>query len=71
MLKGKIKQDNVSEYFMMPVEVFGHFGPDRVKRIGRVVATGKETDFRFTLKEKPHKLTLDENHQILCHNETL
>jgi hypothetical protein len=71
VLKGKIKQTNVSEYFMMPVEVFGHFGPDRVKRIGRVVAAGKETDFRFTLKEKPHKLTLDENHQILCHNEAL
>ena len=71
LLKGKIKQDKVSEYFMMPVDVFGHFGPNKVVRIGRVVAAGKETDFRFSLKTKPQKVTLDENHQILCHNETL
>ena len=71
LLKGKIKQDNVSEYFMMPVEVFGHFGPNKVVRIGRVVAAGKETDFRLSLKTKPQKITLDENHQILCINETL
>jgi len=71
VLKGKIKQDNVSEYFLMPVEVFGHFGPDKVIRIGRVVASGKETDFRFSLKTRPQKVTLDENHQILCENETL
>ncbi|MCI0421847.1 MAG: hypothetical protein L0387_19805 [Acidobacteria bacterium] len=71
LLKGKIKQENVSEYFLMPVEVFGHFGPEKITRIGRVVASGKETDFRFNLKTKPHKVTLDENHQILCENETL
>ena len=71
VLKGKIKQENVSEYFMMPVEVFGHFGPNKVTRIGRVVVSGKETDFRFTLKTKPLKVTLDENQQILCENETL
>jgi hypothetical protein len=71
VLKGRIKQDNVSEYFMMPVEVFGHFGLNKVVRIGRVVAAGKETDFRLNLKTKPQKVTLDENHQILCHNETL
>ena len=55
VLKGRIKQDNVSEYFMMPVEVFGHFGPNKVVRIGRVVAAGKETDFRLNLKTKPQK----------------
>ena len=71
VLKGRIKQENVSEYFMMPVEVFGHFGPNKVVRIGRVVAAGKETDFRFSLKTKPQKVTLDENNQILCQNETL
>jgi len=71
VLKGKIKQDNVSEYFMMPVEVFGHFGPNKVVRIGRVIASGRETDFRYTLKTRPQKVTLDETLQILCHNETL
>jgi peptidase M1-like protein len=71
VLKGRIKQDHVSEYFMMPVEVFGHFSPNKVVRIGRVVAAGKETDFRLNLKTKPQKVTLDENHQILCQNETL
>src|SRR5262249_25291379 len=71
ILKGKIKQDHVSEFFMMPVEVFGHFAPNKIVRIGRVVASGKETEFRFTLKTRPQKITLDENHQVLCENTTL
>lgn len=71
LLKGKILQENVSEYFLMPVEVFGHFGPDRISKIGSVVVSGKETSFRFTLRSKPLKVTLDENNQILCENKTL
>ena len=71
LLKGKIKQDSVSEYFMMPIDVFGHVAPGKVIRIGRVVASGNETTFRFSLKTRPQKVTLDESHQILCKNETL
>ena len=56
---------------MMPVDVFGHFGPSTVILLGSVVASGKETDFRFILKTKPEKVTLDENHEILCENMTL
>ena len=70
LLKGKIKQDNVSEYFIMPVEVFGHFGPDKVSRVGRVVVSGNETSFSLNLKARPQKVTLDENNQILCENKT-
>jgi hypothetical protein len=55
----------------MPVELFGHFAPQKVTKIGRVVASGNETSFRFTLRSKPAKVTLDENHQILCENKTL
>ncbi len=71
LLKGKILQERVPEYFMMPVEVFGHFGPNRMSKIGSVVVSGNETSFRFTLRSKPLKVTLDENHQILCENKTL
>jgi hypothetical protein len=70
-LKGKIKQQNVSENFIMPVEVFGRFTPNRMERVGRVVVVGAETDFRFTLKSKPRKVTLDENNEILCQNTTV
>jgi len=70
-LKGKIKQQNVSENFIMPVEVFGRFTPNRIERLGRVVVVGNETDFRFTLKSKPRKVTLDENNEILCQNTTV
>jgi len=70
LLKGKIRQDNVSEYFIMPVEVFGHFGTDKVSRVGRVVVSGNETSFRLNLKARPQKVTLDENNQILCENKT-
>jgi hypothetical protein len=46
VLKGKIKQDNVSEFFLMPVEVFGHLA-NKVVRIGRVVVSGRN---RFSLQ---------------------
>jgi hypothetical protein len=71
LLKGKIKQQNVSEDFMMPVEVFGRLGPNRVERLGRVVVAGNEATFRFKMKSKPQKITLDEDNQILCENKTL
>ena len=71
LLKGKIRQQNVSEDFLMPVDVFGRLGPNRVERLGRVVVAGNEANFRFTLKSKPQKVTLDENNEILCENKTL
>ena len=71
LVKGKIIQENVPDYFMMPVEVFGHYAQQRVQRIGRVDVTGYQTPFKFTLKSKPTKLTLDENGAILCENKTL
>jgi hypothetical protein len=71
LLKGKIKQQNVSEDFVMPVELFGRFGPNRVERLARVVVFGNETNFRFTMKARPQKVTLDENNEILCENKTL
>lgn len=71
LLKGKIKQQNVSDEFVMPVEVFGRFAPNRVERLGRVVVAGNETTFRFMMKSKPQKVTLDENNEILCENKTL
>ena len=70
-LKGKIKQQNVSEDFIMPVEVFGRFGPDKIERLGRVVVTGNEANFKFALRTRPLKVTLDENNEILCQNKTL
>ena len=71
LLKGKIRQENVSEFFIMPVEVFGHFGPEKVRKLGRVVVSGNEANFKFSLKSKPQKVTLDENNEILCENKTL
>jgi hypothetical protein len=71
LLKGKIKQDNVSEYFMMPVDVFGYLEPGNASKIGRVIVSGNETTFRLSLKKKPRRVTLDENQQILSENRTL
>jgi hypothetical protein len=53
------------------VEVFGHFGPGKVSRVGRVVVSGNETNFSLNLKTRPQKVTLDENNQILCENKTV
>ena len=70
-IKGKIHQGNVSEYFLMPVDVFAHFTGDKIHQVGRIVASGNETAFTLTLKSKPQRLTLDENHHILCENKTI
>jgi aminopeptidase N len=72
VLKGKILQSKVPEEFMMPVEVFVQYGPEKLikEKIGRVVTTGSETPFRFQLKRKPLKVTLDDNQWILCDNKT-
>jgi len=71
LLKGRIRQQNVSEDFVMPVEVFGRFAPNRIERLGRVIVAGNEASFRFKMKSKPQKVTLDEDNQILCENKTL
>ncbi len=71
LVKGKITQENVPDFFMMPVEVFAHIAAQKVQRIGRVDVTGYQTPFKFVLKTKPTKLTLDENGAILCENKTL
>ncbi len=71
VVKGKILQEDVSESFTMPVEVFAHYTGDREVRVGRVEVSGKETSFRFTLASKPLKVSLDDHHQILCTNKTL
>jgi aminopeptidase N len=71
VVKGKILQEDVSELFTMPVEVFAHYPTERVVKIGRVDVSGKETSFRFTLASKPLKVSLDDDHRILCNNKTL
>ncbi|MEW5976086.1 MAG: M1 family aminopeptidase [Acidobacteriota bacterium] len=71
IVKGKIKQREVPDTFMMPVDVFGRFDGPKTVRLGRVVVTGSETSFRFQVKTKPRAITLDENNGILCQNRTL
>ncbi len=70
-VKGKILQENVSDLFMMPVDVFARFPSQRPQRIGRVDVSGSQTPFRIVVKSKPVKVTLDENDEILCENKTL
>jgi hypothetical protein len=72
LLKGKILQSKVPEEFMMPVEVFAQYGQEKAvkEKIGRVVTMGPETQFRFQLKRKPVRVTLDDNQWILCDNKT-
>jgi hypothetical protein len=70
-VKGKILQTNVPDTFMMPLELFAYYGPDKSTRekVQRIVTTGTETPFRLKLKRKPTRLTLDENEWVLCDNQ--
>jgi len=72
LIKAKIHQDGVPDTFTMPLEIFATSALDKSikEKVGRVVTTGPETSFQLRLKRKPAKLSLDENHWILCENHT-
>lgn len=65
-VNGKLKQDNVPDYFVAPVPVYGTASGGKPVLLGTVVATGPQTSFHFTTRFKPSKLVIDPQSTILC-----
>ncbi|MFQ5663392.1 MAG: M1 family aminopeptidase [Terriglobia bacterium] len=63
-VEGTIKQSGVSNLFIMRLPVYAKVGT-QLTRLGTVVVTDKETEFRFPVASKPDNLLLDPHLTVL------
>jgi hypothetical protein len=61
VIEGMIEQNDVPPQFEMPVPVVAYFGKDRKVRLGWVVVSASPAKFRYTTREKPSRVTIDED----------
>ena len=65
VIKGKLMQTGVANSFVMPVPIYSA----TAGYLGRVIASGSETIFRFTIAREPGKLLIDPQMTVLCVTE--
>ena len=65
LVKGKLLQSGVPESFVAPVPVYSSGG----EYLGRIIAGGPETSFRFVTQHNPGKLVIDPQMTLLCVTE--
>lgn len=68
-IRGKLKQENVPEYFTASVPIYVPRAIGRPLLLGHVITTGEETAFTFTAKSSPRKLAIDPNLTLLAITE--
>lgn len=66
VVSGKLRQDNVPDYFIAPVPLYGAVSGGKPVLLGTVIATGPQTSFHFTSRFKPSKLVIDPQGTLLC-----
>ena len=62
IVKGKLRQTGVPASFVAPVPIYASNGGF----LGRIIAGGPETAFRFTAARDPGKLIVDPQMTLLC-----
>ena len=62
VVKGKLMQSRVPRGFVAPVPIYAANGT----YLGRVIASGEETQFHFTATADPGKLQIDPQMTLLC-----
>ena len=65
VIKGKLMQSGVANSFVAPVPIYSSAGG----YLGRVIAGGPETNFRFVSAREPGKLLIDPQVTLLCVTE--
>ena len=65
VIKGKLRQSGVASSFVAPVPIYSSAGG----YLGRVIAGGPETNFRFVSAREPGKLLIDPQLTVLCVTE--
>jgi Peptidase family M1 domain len=65
LVKGKLLQSGVPESFVAPVPVYSSGG----EYLGRIIASGPETSFRFVTQHSAGKLVIDPQMTLLCVTE--
>jgi hypothetical protein len=64
-VRGTLKQDGVSEFFIAPVPLFAAGASGRPVRLGTVIADGPETRFEFTSRIRPRRIVVDPENTLL------
>jgi hypothetical protein len=62
VIRGKLRQTEVPDSFVAPVPIYSAGGA----YLGRVIAGGSETSFRFVSERDPGKLVVDPQMTLLC-----
>jgi hypothetical protein len=65
VIKGRLMQSGVANAFVAPVPIYSSTGG----YLGRVIAGGPETNFRFVSAREPGKLLIDPQLTLLCVTE--
>jgi hypothetical protein len=65
VIKGKLLQKGVANSFVAPVPIYSANGG----YVGRIIASGEETQFRFSTTREPGKLIIDPQMTLLCVTE--
>lgn len=66
VIAGTLKQDGVDDLFTAPVPVYAARASGAPFRLGVVVTTGHDTNFRFVSRVRPARLLIDPELTILC-----
>ncbi len=65
-ITGKLRQENVPDYFIESVPIYGTTSGAKPVLLGTVLAIGPQTTFHFTAHFRPSKLLIDPQNTILC-----
>jgi hypothetical protein len=66
LVTGKLKQDDVPDYFTEAVPLYATRAGAKPTLLGTVITTSPETSFHFTNAFKPAKIMIDLQNTILC-----
>ncbi|MFZ0038547.1 MAG: M1 family aminopeptidase [Candidatus Acidiferrales bacterium] len=69
LITGKLKQDDVPEYFTEAVPLYATRTGSKPTLLGTVTTTSQQTSFHFTSAFKPGKIVIDPQNTILCKPE--
>jgi len=66
LVRGKLLQGGVPEYFIAPVPIYGTSSTGKTVYLGTIDSTGDETPFTFRTSFEPRKLQIDPHMTLLC-----
>jgi hypothetical protein len=66
VVRGTLKQNGVPDSFLAPVPLYAARAGGKPVLLGTVIASGRETSFRFVTQVAPKKILIDPQMTLLC-----